>query len=108
MAESEALQTTVFIETIRSEQLITKGFVKDLARNLQQLRKEKGFLPTDLLSFASVSNLNESELAQITKFKDDLAYLVRAKSVELCIDKFDHQDYKEINIDGRKVLISIK
>jgi isoleucyl-tRNA synthetase len=108
MAESEALHTTVFIETIRSEQLITKGFVKDLARNLQQLRKEKGFLPTDLLSFASVSNLDESELAQITKFKDDLAYLVRAKSVEFCIDKFENQDYKEINIDGRKVLISIK
>jgi isoleucyl-tRNA synthetase len=108
MAESEALQVMVFIETFRSEELITKGFVKDLARNLQQLRKEKGYLPTDLLSFASVSNLNESELAEIIKFKDDLAYLVRAKSVEFCQNKFDHLDYKEVEIDGRKVLISIK
>jgi isoleucyl-tRNA synthetase len=107
-SESESRQMIVFIETVRSPILVIKGFVKDLARNLQELRKEKGFLPADVLSSAIVSNLNELELNSLEKFKDDLAFLIRAKMVEFCTDKPDGYDFKEIEIDGRKILISIK
>jgi isoleucyl-tRNA synthetase len=108
IAETESHDTVIVIETIRDMDLVTKGFVKDLARNLQQLRKEMGYLPTDLLSYAHVSNLSETEVASLGVFKDELAYLVRAKSVEFYLHLSEKVKYKEIEIDGRKFLISIK
>jgi isoleucyl-tRNA synthetase len=67
-----------------------------------------GYLPTDLLSYAHVSNLSESEVASLRAFKDELAYLVRAKSVEFYPHTEEENGYKEIEIDGRKLLLSIK
>jgi isoleucyl-tRNA synthetase len=107
-AETESRDTAIFIATLRDMDLVTKGFVKDLARNFQQLRKEMGYLPTDLLSYAHVSNLSESEVASLRAFKDELAYLVRAKSVEFYPHTEEENGYKEIEIDGRKLLLSIK
>jgi len=108
MAESDTGDIVVFIETMRNNDLITKGLVKDLARNIQQLRKEKGYLPTDVLSCAHVSNLNEEELTSLLDFKDNLAYLVRVKSVKLSLQPNGNEKYKEVEIDGRKVFVSIE
>ena len=108
MAESDTGDIIVLIETIRNNDLLTKGLVKDLARNIQQLRKEKGYLPTDVLSCAYVSNLNEDELTSLLEFKENLAYLVRVKSVKLSLRPNDDEKYKEVEIDGRKVLVSIE
>ena len=108
MAESDTGDIIVLIETIRNNDLLTKGLVKDLARNIQQLRKEKGYLPTDVLSCAYVSNLNEDELTSLLEFKENLAYLVRVKSVKLSLRANDDEKYKEVEIDGRKVLVSIE
>lgn len=108
IAETESHDTVIFIATLRDMDLVTKGFVKDLARNFQQLRKEMGYLPTDLLSYAHVSNLSESEVDSLGVFKDELAYLVRAKSVEFYPHTEEEDTYKEVEIDGRKLLLSIK
>jgi len=108
MAESDTGDIIVLIETIRNNDLLTKGLVKDLARNIQQLRKEKGYLPTDVLSCAYVSNLNEEELTSLLDFKENLAYLVRVKSVKLSLQPNDSEKYKEVEIDGRKVFVSIE
>lgn len=108
IAETESHDTVIFIGTLRDMDLVTKGFVKDLARNFQQLRKEMGYLPTDLLSYAHVSNLSENEVASLGVFKDELAYLVRAKSVEFYPHTKEEDMYKEVEIDGRKLLLSIK
>jgi isoleucyl-tRNA synthetase len=108
IAETESHDTAIFIGTLRDMDLITKGFVKDLARNFQQLRKEMSYLPTDLLTYAHVSNLSESEVASLGAFKDELAYLVRAKSVEFYPHTEKEDMYKEVEIDGRKLLLSIK
>jgi isoleucyl-tRNA synthetase len=108
IAETESHNMIIFIETLRDKALVTKGLVKDLARNLQQLRKEKGYLPTDLLSYAHISNLSENELSSLGIFRDELAYLVRAKSVEFYLHTIEGDNYKEVEINGRKVLLSIK
>jgi isoleucyl-tRNA synthetase len=108
IAETESHDTVIVIETTRDMDLVTKGFVKDLARNFQQLRKEMGYLPTDILSYAHVSNLSENEVASLRVFKEELAYLVRAKSVEFYPRLSEKDAYKEIEIDGRKFLLSIK
>ena len=43
MMESEQENVAVFIDTTRSSKLISMGLMKDIARNIQQLRK-KGVL----------------------------------------------------------------
>ena len=37
--------------------MMAKGLIKDLARRIQTLRKEKGFNPTDILEKASILEL---------------------------------------------------
>ncbi|MGA9927825.1 MAG: hypothetical protein WBP96_04410, partial [Nitrososphaeraceae archaeon] len=59
-------------------------------------------------SCAYVSNLNEDELTSLLEFKENLAYLVRVKSVKLSLRANDDEKYKEVEIDGRKVLVSIE
>ena len=45
--------------------MMAKGLVKDIARRLQTLRKEKGYNPTDVLEMASILELDEESLEMI-------------------------------------------
>ncbi|MDH3781015.1 MAG: class I tRNA ligase family protein, partial [Nitrosopumilus sp.] len=45
---------TVLISTSRNKEMMAKGLVKDIARRLQTLRKERGYTPTDVLDVASI------------------------------------------------------
>jgi isoleucyl-tRNA synthetase len=42
----------VFISTSRNQEMMARGLVKDIARRIQTLRKERGFNPTDILDVA--------------------------------------------------------
>ena len=53
------------ISTERNEELMAKGLIKDLARRLQALRKERGYNPTDILNTASILDLDEELLSMI-------------------------------------------
>ncbi len=95
----------VFISTSRNKEMMAKGLVKDVARRLQTLRKERGYNPTDVLSVASVLDLNEESLEMLKTRTRDLAFLVRVKQVnftESC------KEYKNDNIDGEKIRISVE
>jgi isoleucyl-tRNA synthetase len=107
MAESESGDILVFLSIERSQELLAKAFLKDIARNLQQFRKEKGYIPTAILPYAYVSNLNENELKTLEGLKKELAYLVRVKSVILSKNEVEDAEYKNIEIDGRQILVSI-
>ena len=106
--ESEQENVVVLIDTTRSSELISIGLMKDIARNIQQLRKEKSFVPTEILSSAYISNLSPEDLMSLEKLKDELAYYVRVKQVIITPTKLDDVAYKEIEIDGRKILISVQ
>jgi isoleucyl-tRNA synthetase len=97
----------VFISTARSNHLIIMGFLRDLARNLQQLRKEQGRNPTDILPIAYVVNLDESEIVDLEKLKEELKYLVRVNEVIFSKEVLGGVNYKTIELDGRRLLISI-
>jgi isoleucyl-tRNA synthetase len=95
----------VFISTLRNKEMIAKGLVKDVARRLQTLRKERGFNPTDILDIASILDLDEESLSMIKEKTEDLAFLVRVKQVnftESC------KEYKDDDIDGQKIRISVE
>jgi isoleucyl-tRNA synthetase len=97
----------VFISTTRSDHLIVMGFLRDLARNLQQLRKEHGRNPTEILPVAHVAGLNESEMKELSQLKDELKFLVRVNKIMFSLNAMDGINYKTIDLDGRQFLISI-
>ncbi len=97
----------IFLPTNRDQNLITQGLVRDLARNLQQLRKEKSYNPTEILSTAYISNLEKDEMSSLFKYISDLTYLVRVKTIVLSEEEKEGIQYKYVDIDGRKLRISI-
>jgi len=93
------------ISTTRNKELMAKGLVKDLARRLQSLRKERGYNPTDILNTASVLDLDQESLDMLKDKTKELAFLVRVKQVN-----FTHtcKEYKDDDIDGQKIKISVE
>lgn len=107
-AMSERDNIMVFITTKRDEGLTAKGLLRDLARNLQQLRKENGYNPTDILSSAYIGNLEDEEISILTQLRDELMYLVRVRSVIFSKESLDMTNSKIVDLEGRKLKISIE
>lgn len=107
-AMSERNDVMVFIDTRRDKDLIMKGILRDLARNLQQLRKERGYNPTDIISTAFVANLIEDEISSLYSMKEELLHLVRVKSVVLSERSIEGINYKTIHVDDRELRISVE
>ncbi len=98
----------VALDVSRDEQLIAEGTTRDLARNLQALRKEKGFNPTEVLNTAKVGGLGEQTVRLLEPKKDQLAFLVRVRKVELYPDLPTESDsWSTAEIDGTEVRIEI-
>jgi isoleucyl-tRNA synthetase len=95
----------VFISTKRNHEMMARGLVKDLARRLQTLRKERGYNPTDVLNKASILELDPESLEMIKDRTKEIAFLVRVKEVT-----FDEscKSYKDDDIDGQKIRISVE
>jgi isoleucyl-tRNA synthetase len=107
-AMSERDNIMVFVTTKRDEGLTAKGLLRDLARNLQQLRKENGYNPTDILSSAYIGNLEDEEISILTQLRDELMYLVRVRSVIFSKESLDMTNSKIVDLEGRKLKISIE
>jgi isoleucyl-tRNA synthetase len=98
----------VFISSARDKDLIDKGLLRDLARQLQQLRKERQYNPTDILDVAYIAGLTGEEIARLSLMKDELTYLVRVKTVFLLKDSAINVSYKVVEVDGRELKISVE
>ena len=95
----------VFISTSRNKEMMAKGLVKDIARRLQTLRKERGYNPTDVLEVASILELDEESLEMIKEKNEELSFLVRVKKVNF---EKSCKEYKDDDIDGQKIKISVE
>ncbi|MGD8300722.1 MAG: DUF5915 domain-containing protein, partial [Nitrosopumilaceae archaeon] len=104
-AVSKRDQYVVFISTSRNKEMMARGLVKDVARRIQTLRKERGYNPTDVLNVASILDLDEESLEMIKEKSEDLAFLVRVKTVNF---EKTCQEYKDDDIDGQKIRISVE
>ena len=105
---SERDGLVVFVSSVRDKDLIAKGLLRDLARQLQQLRKERQYNPTDTVDAAYVAGLAGEEISTLLAMKDELTYLVRVKKVLLSEDAVLNVTYKVIEIDGREFKISVE
>lgn len=98
----------VALDVSRDDDLIAEGTLRDLARNLQSLRKEKGFNPTDVLGSAKIAGLGDQTLRLIDPKKDELAFLVRVKNVELYPDMpAGSESWRKAEIDGAEIRIDV-
>ena len=95
----------VFVSTERDSEITARGLVNDLARRLQALRKDLGYNPTDILNTASILDLDEQSLEMIRKKSDDVKFLVRVKQVNF---EQTCKNYKTVDIDGKKIRISVE
>ncbi len=95
----------VFISTTRNKEMMARGLVKDIARRLQTLRKERGYNPTDVLNVASILDLDDEQLEMVKEKAKDLAFLVRVKQVTFTDSC---KEYKDDDIDGQKIRISVE
>jgi isoleucyl-tRNA synthetase len=84
---------------------MAKGLMKDLARRLQTLRKERGYNPTDILNTASILDLDEESVVMLKDKTEELAFLVRVKLVNFTKTC---KKYKDDDIDGQKIKISVE
>ena len=105
---SENYGIVVALDTSRDDELIAQGTVRDLARNLQALRKEKGFNPTDVLEVAVIAGLTPQLVEMLKPKVSELAFLVRVKSVSLPTEKPpESKDWKKVEMDFGEVVMNI-
>ena len=95
----------VFVSSSRNKEMTTKGLVRDIARRLQALRKDRGYNPTDVLETGSILGLDTESQHMLKEHITELAFLVRVKSItfeESC------KKYTDDDIDGQKIRISVE
>ena len=105
VAEREG--TFVAIPKERDRKLVAEGLARDLARRLQALRKERRYVPTAILDSAAVAGLEEEDLASLEPLREQLAFLVRVKSVELLEEKSRGRKWEEDDLDGRPIFLDV-
>ena len=96
---------TVFVPTDRNKEMIARGLVKDVARRLQALRKEKQYNPTDILNTAHILDLDEESLDMLKDKSKELAFLVRVRKIDFTESS---KEYKTVDIDGQKIRILVE
>ncbi|MCP8318154.1 MAG: class I tRNA ligase family protein, partial [archaeon] len=98
----------ISLEIERDKDLIANGLIRDLARRMQNLRKERGYNPTDIIEGAYVASSDDEFLDQIRSRLNDLAFLVRVKRVHVLKEPFEGVHWIDIEVDDRKIRISIE
>ncbi|MCP8307273.1 MAG: isoleucine--tRNA ligase [archaeon] len=98
----------ISLEIERDKDLIANGLIRDLARRMQNLRKERGYNPTDIIEGAYLASLDDELLDQIRSRLNDLAFLVRVKKVHVSKEPFEGVHWIDIEIDDRKIKISVE
>ena len=99
--------TVVIIDGKRDKELIALGVMRDIARNLQQLRKERGYYTTDIIPIAHIADLSEQEISDLLPLAEELKYLVRVNKIITSKSRIQGVDYKVIELDGRKLYVSV-
>jgi isoleucyl-tRNA synthetase len=82
--------------------------MRDLARRVQALRKELGYVPTDILKVVNISELNSENVKLLEPYLEDMKELIRAENIHLLHDRAQLKaEWHESQLDDKKVYISI-
>ena len=98
----------VAVRKERDSRLVAEGLVRDVARRLQALRKEKGFVPTAMLSLAEVAGLEEEDMELLKPMAKEIGFLVRVRRVELSGGKAPGKGWAESDLDGKPIYLKVR
>jgi isoleucyl-tRNA synthetase len=98
----------VFLDTQRDESLLGEGLMRDLARRVQALRKELGYMPTDMLEEVNIAELDDENMRLLRPYVREMEELVRTKKINLSNNRDKSSlEWHESQLDDKKVYISI-
>jgi isoleucyl-tRNA synthetase len=98
----------VFLDTHRDESLLGEGLMRDIARRVQSLRKELGYMPTDILEAVYVAELDYESIMLLKPYLKEMEELVRAKRVYLHGKREEVKaEWHENQLDDKKIYIAI-
>jgi isoleucyl-tRNA synthetase len=82
--------------------------MRDLARRVQSLRKELGYMPTDILETIYIAELQEESIRLVRPHLKEMEELVRAKKI-LLVDKRKEveAEWREYKLNDKRVYIAI-
>jgi isoleucyl-tRNA synthetase len=99
---------TVFLSGQRDDKLLGEGIMRDLARRVQALRKEMGFVPTETLESVHIAELDTESMGLLEPYLPEMAGLVRARKVYLHVVCSEIEaKWHESELDGKKIHINI-
>ncbi|MBS7621285.1 isoleucine--tRNA ligase [Candidatus Bathyarchaeota archaeon] len=98
---------SIYLDTHRDEKLLGEGLMRDIARRVQSLRKELGYIPTDMLNNVHIAGLDEENIKLLQPYLSEMAELVRAKKVQLHTSLEAKAEWHEYQLDEKKIYITI-
>ncbi|TRO45729.1 isoleucine--tRNA ligase [Candidatus Bathyarchaeota archaeon] len=100
---------TIILSTKRDEKLLGEGIMRDLARRVQALRKELGYMPTAVLDGVHIAKLDKESCGLVESYLVEMAELVRARKISLHEKRAEipEADWHETELEGKKVFITI-
>jgi isoleucyl-tRNA synthetase len=98
----------VFLDVHRDEGLLGEGLMRDLARRVQSLRKELGYVSTDVLEVVHIAELEDENIRLLKPYLKQMEELVRAKRVYLhsSCGKVEAK-WHEYQMDDKRVYVAI-
>lgn len=107
-AQAAEGEIQVFLDVTRDETLLGEGLMRDLARRVQALRKELGYMSTDVLEAVHVAELEDENGKLLKSYLGEMAELVRAKTVHLHANRQNVKvEWHEAQLDEKKISIAI-
>jgi isoleucyl-tRNA synthetase len=98
----------VFLDTHRDESLLGEGLMRDIARRVQSLRKELGYMPTDVLEMVHIAELDGESVRLLKPYLKEMEELVRTKKVLLHSSRENIEaKWHEHQLDDKKIYIAI-
>jgi len=98
----------ILLSKKRDETLMGEGIMRDLARRVQALRKEFGYMPTDIIDSVHLLGLETESINLLKPYLQEMASLVRTKKVYIHeIPAELETKWHEAELDGKKISISI-
>ena len=98
----------VFLDAHRDEGLLGEGLMRDLARRVQALRKELGYMPTDVLDAVYLAELDDESVRLLQPYLKEMEELVRTKSVQMHGNRVKVKaEWHESQLDDKTVYIAI-
>ena len=97
----------IALDKKRNDKLILNGYIRDLARRLQSLRKEKNFNPTEIKNCAYIVGIEDRLIQHLKHEEKKILHLVRVKKIKFIDTCSEDIEWSDIELDGKQISISI-